>query len=182
MWTLLWGEDMGKAKQISLCAVLIALALALSYTERFIPLQMVVPLPGMKLGLANIVTLIALSLFKPRYAGYILVARCVMGAVFGGGITGLLFSLCGGVLALLMMSLVMRAQFLSLYGVSVLGAAAHNVGQILAAMLLMRSVYIGAYLPYLLIVALFTGFATGSAAAGVIRVLDKISGGTEKFY
>ena len=161
---------MSKTKRLTLCAILIALALALSYTERFIPLQMVIPLPGVKLGLANIVTLIALYLLGPRDAFAILIPRCIFGAVFGGGITGLLFSLTGGILAMLTMILAKKIPFFSIYGVSVLGAAAHNVGQILAAMLLMNSHYIGAYLSYLLIVALFTGVATGAAGAGVLRV------------
>lgn len=161
---------MSKTKRLTLCAILIALALALSYTERFIPLQMVIPLPGVKLGLANIVTLIALYLLGPRDAFAILIPRCIFGAVFGGGITGLLFSLTGGILAMLTMILAQKIPFFSIYGVSILGAAAHNVGQILAAMLLMNSHYIGAYLSYLLIVALFTGVATGAAGAGVLRV------------
>ena len=59
---------MTKAKQISLCSVMVALALALSYTERFIPLQLIIPLPGIKLGLANTVTLIALFMFRTKYA------------------------------------------------------------------------------------------------------------------
>ena len=164
---------MGKAKRISLCAVMIALALALSYTERFIPLQLIVPLPGIKLGLANIVTLVALYLFKTKYAYMILIPRCVLGAVFGGGITGLLFSLCGGTLALGAMALAKRAPLFSVYGVSILGAAAHNVGQILMSMVLMHSVYIGAYLPYLLLVAVFTGIITGGACAGVLGILPK---------
>lgn len=164
---------MGKAKQIALCGILIALALALSYTERFIPLQMVVPLPGIKLGLANIVTLIALSLFKTRYAGIILICRCIFGAIFGGGITGLMFSLCGGLLALLCMAMAARISRFSIYGVSVLGAAAHNIGQILAAMVLMNSVYIGAYLTYLLLIAIATGLMTGGICAGILRVLPK---------
>ena len=161
---------MSKTKRLTLCAILIALALALSYTERFIPLQMVIPPPGVKLGLANIVTLVALYLLGPRDAFAILIPRCVFGAVFGGGITGLLFSLTGGILAMLTMILAQKIPFFSIYGVSILGAAAHNVGQILAAMLLMNSHYIGAYLSYLLIVALFTGVATGAAGAGVLRV------------
>ena len=161
---------MSKTKRLTLCAILIALALALSYTERFIPLQMVIPLPGVKLGLANIVTLIALYLLGPRDAFAILIPRCIFGAVFGGGITGLLFSLTGGILAMLTMILAKKIPVFSIYGVSILGAAAHNVGQILAAMLLMNSHYIGAYLSYLLIVALFTGVATGAAGAGVLRV------------
>ena len=166
--------DMNKTKRLTLCAILVALAMALSYTERFIPLQMVVPLPGVKLGLANIVTLIALYLMGPKAAFAILIPRCVFGAVFGGGITGLAFSLTGGILAMTAMSLARKVPFFSVYGVSILGAAAHNVGQILAAMVLMNSVYIGAYLPYLLIVALVTGFATGAACAGVLRALKAV--------
>ena len=165
---------MQKTKRLTLCALLIALALALSYTECFIPLQMVIPLPGVKLGLANIVTLIALYLMGPKYAFAILIPRCIFGAVFGGGITGLLFSMTGGILAMFTMILARKLPIFSVYGVSILGAAAHNVGQILAAMVLMHSVYIGAYLPYLLIVALFTGFATGAACAGVLRALKAV--------
>ena len=67
-----------------------------------------------------------------------------------------------------------RIKLLSIYGVSILGAAAHNIGQIIAAMAVMKSVYVGAYLPYLLIVAIFTGFATGAAGAGVLRVLNPV--------
>ena len=165
---------MGKTKKLTLCALLIALALALSYTERFIPLQMVVPLPGVKLGLANIVTLIALYLMGSKYAFAVLIPRCILGAVFGGGITGLMFSLTGGLLAMLTMIFARKVSAFSVYGVSILGAAAHNIGQILAAMVLMNSLYIGAYLPYLLIVALFTGFATGAACAGVLRALKTV--------
>ena len=166
---------MSKTKRLTLCAILIALAMALSYTERFIPLQMVVPLPGVKLGLANIVTLMALYLMGPKAAFAILIPRCVFGAVFGGGITGLAFSLIGGILAMCAMALSRKIPIFSVYGVSILGAAAHNVGQILAAMVLMNSVYIGAYLPYLLGVALFTGFATGAACAGILRALKAVN-------
>ena len=166
---------MHKTKRLTLCAILVALAMALSYTERFIPLQMIVPLPGVKLGLANIVTLIALYLMGPKAAFAILIPRCIFGAVFGGGITGLMFSLTGGILAMLTMTLAKKVPVFSIYGVSILGAAAHNVGQILAAMVLMNSPYIGAYLSYLLIVALFTGFATGAAGAGVLRILNAVN-------
>ncbi|MBR5559121.1 MAG: Gx transporter family protein [Oscillospiraceae bacterium] len=151
--------------------MLIALALALSYTERFIPLQMIFPLPGIKLGLANIVTLVALYLLKTRHAFMILIPRCVFGALFGGGITALMFSLCGGILALSVMAFAKKIPAFSIYGVSILGAAAHNVGQILAAMVLMRSIFIGAYLPYLLLIAILTGFLTGSISAGILRAV-----------
>ena len=164
---------MSKAKKIAFCAVMIALALALSYAERFIPLQLVIPLPGVKLGLANVVTLVVLYRLKPRYAFGVLIPRCILGAVFGGGITGLLFSMTGGLLALATMVLAKKAPMFSVYGVSILGAAAHNIGQILASMVLMRSVYIGAYLPWLLLCALVTGLAIAGICGGVLRLLPR---------
>jgi len=165
---------MKQTKRLTLCALLLSLALTLSYMERFFPLQMLIPLPGVKLGLANIVSLVALCLLDGKSAFLILALRCVLASAFGGGITSLIFSLTGGTLSMLTMILSRKIPFLSIFGVSILGAAAHNIGQILSAMLLMHSVYIGAYLPYLLIVALFTGFATGAASAGVLKVLTNI--------
>ena len=162
---------MTKSKKIAVCAVMIALALALSYIERFIPLQLVVPLPSVKMGLANIVTMIALYMLNAKFAYMILIPRCILGSVFGGGITGLAFSIFGGVLALGAMAAAKRIRWLSVYGVSILGAAAHNIGQILAAIMLMRSVYICAYLPYLMIASVFTGFATGFIGAGILRTV-----------
>jgi heptaprenyl diphosphate synthase len=127
----------------------------------------------MKLGLANVVTLLALCLLKKRFACMVLLCRCIFGAVFGGGITGFAFSLCGGFLSLGVMAAAEKASLFSVFGISIMGAAAHNIGQILISMVLMRSLYIGAYLPYLLITAVFTGFLTGSLCAGILRVLPK---------
>lgn len=160
-----------KTGQLTLCALLIAVALVLSYMERFFPLQMLIPLPGIKLGLANIVTVMALYFFGEKQAFTILVLRCVLGSVFGGGISGLAFSLTGGLLAMTMMSVSRRLGIFSVYGVSILGAAAHNIGQICVAVFLMGSVYVAGYLPYLLVVSVFTGMATGGACAGVFRAL-----------
>ena len=165
---------MKQTKRITLCAMLLSLALALSYMERFFPLQLIIPLPGVKLGLANIVSLAALYLLDGKSAYIILSLRCILASAFGGGITSLMFSFTGGTLSMLTMILARRLPFLSVYGVSILGAAAHNIGQICIAMLMMHSVYIGAYLSYLLIVGLFTGFATGAASAGVLKVLTSI--------
>ena len=161
-------------KKITLCGVLIALAMALSYTERFIPLQMFIPLPGIKLGLANIVTLVALYILGINNAYTILILRCILGSAFGGGISGLMFSMVGGVLALTVMVIARKIPCFSVYGVSILGAAAHNIGQICVAMILMKSVYVGAYLPWLLIVALFTGYATASASVACLRILQVV--------
>lgn len=160
-----------KTYQLTICALLISMALVLSYMERFMPLQLLIPLPGIKLGLANIVTVIALYYFGESHAFTILILRCFLGAVFGGGISGLAFSMTGGLLAMATMSIVKRLGFFSVYGVSVLGAAAHNIGQICVAVFLMNSVYVAGYLPYLLMVSIVTGLATGAACSGVFRAL-----------
>ena len=165
--------DMKATKTLAQSAVLVALALALSYTERFIPLQLVIPLPGVKLGLANIATLVALYALGWQKTIPIVVVRCFLGALFGG-LTGILFSLTGGLISLGVMAFCKKAPIFSIYGVSILGAAAHNIGQILAAMALMGSVYVWAYLPYLLLIAIFTGTATGAACAGVLRALKAV--------
>ena len=99
-----------KTSQLTICALLISMALVLSYMERFIPLQMLIPLPGIKLGLANIVTVMALYFFGEKHAFTILILRCVLGSVFGGGISGLAFSLTGGLFAMTTMSIVLRLR------------------------------------------------------------------------
>jgi len=164
---------MTRTKKLTLCAVMTALALALSYTERFIPLQLVIPLPGIKLGLANIVTLVTLFLLGIKPAFAVLILRCALGSLFGGGITGLLFSTTGGLFAMIAMAVSKKSRRFSVYGISIFGAAAHHIGQIAAAIFLMHSVYVGAYLPYLLLVGIFTGFATAAAAAGVLRLMPR---------
>ena len=160
-----------KTKRIALCAVLTAMALGLSYMERFLPLQLVVPLPGVKLGLANIVTLLALYFLGGRTAVTVLVLRCFLGSAFGGGVTALAFSLTGGLLALVTMAAARRLPFLSVYGVSILGAAAHNIGQIFAAMAVLKSVTVVSYLPVQLLVSIATGMLTGAAASASFRAL-----------
>lgn len=162
---------MDKTRRLARGALLTALALGLSYMERFIPLQMLVPLPGIKLGLANLVTLFALYFLGSRTALQILWVRCLLGSLFGCGITAFFFSITGGLLALAVMVLARRLPFLSIYGVSVCGAAAHHVGQILVAAVLLRSGYVFAYLPFLLLVAIGTGFLTGAISAACFRAM-----------
>ena len=149
-------------KQLTLCAVLTALALAFSYLENFFPLSLAIPIPGIKLGLANIVTVFALYALGPAQALLILTGRCLLGAVFAGNMNALIFSLLGGFSAMLVMILLSRSRHLSIYGVSIGGAAAHNCGQIAAALY---------YLPILLGASLITGAVTGVAAACLFRVL-----------
>ena len=160
-----------KTKELTIMAILTALAMVLGWIERMIPLEMVIPLPGVKLGLANTVTLFALYRLNLPAAMMILTVRCLLGAAFSGNMTALAFSLAGGILAMLVMAAAKRSRFFSVFGVSVLGAAGHNCGQILIAMLLMHSVYIMGYLPYLLLIGTVCGCATAAVAAGVLRAV-----------
>lgn len=160
-----------KTKELVRSALLVAAALALSYMERFIPLGLIVPLPGVKLGLANIVTMLALYFLGVREGFVILVVRCVLGSIFGGGVSGLAMSLTGGVLAYWTMALSRRIPVFSVYGVSILGAAAHNLGQVLAAAVLMGSVYTFFYLPFLLLTGLVMGLVTGTISSFIFRAL-----------
>lgn len=120
-------------RRLTRCAVLTALALALSVAEGLVPLTIIFPLPGLRLGLANLVTVYALCRLSGREALLILIARCLLGSLLGGNLMALAFSLTGGLLALAVMALLLRLSCLSLFGVSIAGAAAHNTGQILAA-------------------------------------------------
>lgn len=146
-------------KRLTRCAVLAALALALSYVEGMFPPP--VPLPGVKLGLANIVTLFALYTLGAPSALAILLVRVLLGAMFAGNASALLYSLLGGFAAMAVMIALSRARGLSVYGVSIGGAAAHNVGQVAAAMLTLGNAAPAAYLPVLLVVAVFSGALTG---------------------
>ena len=100
-------------RQLTLCAMLTALALALSWVERFLPLSLLIPLPGIKLGLANIVTLFALYALGPAQALLILLCRCTLGALFAGNLNALIYSLFGGVAAMLTMILLFTGMRIS---------------------------------------------------------------------
>ena len=145
-------------------AVLTALALALSVAEGLVPLTILFPLPGLRLGLANLVTVYALCRLSGREALLILAARCLLGVLLGGNLMALAFSLPGGLLAFGVMALLLRCSFLSLFGVSLAGAAAHTPGQILAAMAVLGSRAPLVYLPPLLLCSLVTGAVTGGAS------------------
>ena len=158
-------------RQLTLCAMLAALALALSYIEGMFPLP--VPLPGIKPGLANIVTVYALYALGARSALAILLVRVLLGAMFAGNASALMYSLLGGFAAMLAMILLRRIDKLSIYGVSIGGAAAHNCGQVAAAVLTLGSAAPLAYLPILLIAAVLSGSLTGLIAALLFRAMPR---------
>jgi heptaprenyl diphosphate synthase len=159
-------------RQLTLCAMLTAMALALSYLESFFPLSLVIPLPGVKLGLANIVTVFALYTLGPAQAMMILTARCLLGAMFAGNMNALIFSLMGGFTAMLVMIFLSGRKHLSIYGVSIGGAAAHNCGQVAAAILTLGNTAPLYYLPVLLGMSLATGSLTGLVTALLFRALE----------
>lgn len=159
-------------RELTTCAMLAALALALSYLEGFFP--PLLPLPGVKLGLANIVTVYALYTLGAASALSILVVRCTLGALFAGNASALLFSLLGGLCAMLVMIVLHKLPRLSVYGVSVGGAAAHNGGQVAAAMLTLGSAAPLVYLPFLLLVSVFTGALTGFVSALLLRAMPHV--------
>ncbi len=159
-----------KIKKLTLTAMLTAVALVLSYIERFLPLELLIPLPGVKLGLANTVTLYALYALDVPSAAIMLLLRCFMGFFFGGNAMALMFSIAGGALAMGAMALFKRSRHLSIFGVSVLGAAAHSCGQICVASILIHSVYVLAYLPYLMITSAVCGTITAAITANVLRI------------
>ena len=161
-------------RQVAMCAMLTALALGLSTLENLFPVTLFIPLPGVKLGLANIVTVFALYQLGAAPALCILVARCLLGSLFAGNASALLFSLLGGVLAMLVMMALTRLRGLSVYGVSIGGAAAHNIGQMAAALITLGNTAVLGYLPFLLAVSLFTGALTGFVSALLLRAMSHV--------
>ena len=123
---------MRKTKKLALMAALTAIALTIFVAEAQIP--PVVPIPGAKLGLANIVTLVAIVLMGRREAGEILLMRILLGSMFTGSVSAMMFSIAGGVLAWAIMCLTVRFfGEKQLWIVSVLAALGHNAGQLLVA-------------------------------------------------
>ncbi len=161
------------ARSISLHSVLIALSLAISVFEGMLPASFI-PLPGVKLGLANIITLYAVYSLGARSAVIILVCRCVLASLFGGGVTSLVFSLFGGIFAVFAMIFSKRLKCISIFGVSILGSAFHSFGQIIAACIMLRSAATVYYLPIMLFTSVFTGAFTALCARFLIERIKNV--------
>ena len=169
-------------QKITISALLVALALALSVAERLLPIGALIPVPGVKLGLANVVTMLALFYIGARGALAVLVLRCLLGGLFTG-ITAMIFSLSGGLLAFAAMLALKQwhARAFSIFGISIGGAAAHNAGQIIAASLLLGQNLYTTYLPILLLTGLATGVITAAAAGALFIRLEK-SGVISRYF
>ena len=158
-----WG-----ASAIAKLGLLTAVAIVLGYFEHLLP---VTGIPGVKLGLANTVLLYALYLLDIPSAILLMFLKVGLSGLLYGGPAAMLYSLAGGVLSLVVMILARNMRGLSVVGVSVLGAVAHNVAQLLVGCLFVEVRAILAYLPVLLLAAAVTGSLTGLIARYTFKSL-----------
>lgn len=149
-------------KTITTCGILAALAMAISLLERYIPMDII--LPGLKLGLANIVTVYAVVRIGKKEAFMIFITRVLVVSIVSGRLSSLLFSFLGGTFAYIIMCVLERFlnKGVSIIGLSIAAAAFHNIGQIIAGLITIGSISVLSYLPYLLIISIPMGFITGA--------------------
>ena len=150
-------------KQITVLALFTTIALAVYYAESLLP--PIVPIPGIKLGLTNIITLILIKKATLKDAFLVLLMRILIAGFLFGQAMSLLYSLTGGILSLVSMYLIyklLQGQFIFLTGI--FGALFHNLGQLSVAMLLVLSTAPLAYLPFFILSSMITGTFTGLCA------------------
>lgn len=148
-----------KAKKVATYGLLVALAFILSYIESLFPLSLAIP--GIKLGLANLVVVTALYSMGARDALILSLLRILLVGFTFGNLSMMLYSLAGGMLSWLMMTIFRKTGFFSMTGVSIIGGIAHNIGQIGVAILVVETFDIAYYLPFLLIAGVITGAVIG---------------------
>ena len=160
-------------KKLTLMAVLVCLGITLQLFESYLPFF--VDLPGGKLGLAHIATLIVLYMYGLREAVTVAALRSIIGALLFGGVVGMLYSVSGALLSMLVMYVAKRYfTRLSIVGVSVLGACAHSAAQVCVGAVILSSVLFYTYLPPLMAVAAVCGIFTGLAAKAAVQYLEKV--------
>ena len=157
-----------KTKKLTLMALLIAIALTIFMIEAQIP--PVVPLPGVKLGLANIITVFAVFALGPGEACAILFCRIFLGAVFAGNFSSIFYSAAGGTLAILTTILLRKILTKKqLWVAGIIGAVAHSAGQVGMSILITGTPGIIVYLPPLAAISIVTGCFTGLCAQFLVN-------------
>ncbi len=157
-------------KRLARLALLTAVALILFTVEAQLP--PLVPVPGVKLGLANIVTVYAMFRYGPRDALMILLARVFLGSVFAGAMMTFLFSLAGGLLCWLAMIPLRRILTeKQIWVCGVIGAVVHNIGQMIVCVAVYKTTAVLVYLPVLMLSGIVTGLFTGFAALFLLKWL-----------
>ncbi|MBQ9935124.1 MAG: Gx transporter family protein [Lachnospiraceae bacterium] len=154
-------------KDIALAGVFIALAMILSYLESLVPIGFAVP--GIKLGLANLVTIVALYKLGLKDTIIISVGRILLSGVLFGNMMIIIYSLAGAFLSILVMVLVKKLKIFSATGVSICGAISHNLGQIIVAVITLENMNIMYYMIVLAIAGAVAGTVTGILSGMIIR-------------
>ncbi len=159
------------SKRVANVGMLIALAMIFSYVEALLPFNF--GIPGIKLGVANLVIVTSLYLLKPKDVWCLSLLRILlMGFLFGNGVS-ILYSLAGGILSLLVMLLLKTKGGFSMLGVSIGGGVSHNVGQLIAAICIVSNLNIAYYLPVLMIAGVITGAIIGMLSGKILQAVDK---------
>ena len=162
---------MNELQRITRIALLTALSLILFILEGFLPLPL--PVPGAKLGLAAIVTLIALYLLPARDAALMLTLRIILASAFGGGLAPMIYSLAGGAASFAAMVLLKRYTQLSIVGISAAGGFLHNMAQLLVAAAVLETTALFVYAPVLGIVGILTGILIGITARVILQKISR---------
>lgn len=171
---------MPKTRKLALMAMLTAASLIVFIIEAQIP--PLVPIQGVKLGLANMITLVAMLILGRKEAGAILLMRIIMGSMYAGGFSGFLFSIAGGVLAYAVMCLTVKLfPEKLLWVVSILGAIAHNVGQLAVSVFVTGTPSVLVYAPVLVASGIITGAFTGLGAMYLVRALKHKGSNQNRF-
>lgn len=164
-------------KKTAVLSMLTGFALMLSYVESLIPLTP--GIPGIKLGLANLAVVLCIELYGRRDALLVNVARVLLSSFLFGNMYVVLYSLAGALISFAAMALLKRFSCFSLIGVSVGGGVFHNIGQLIVAIAVVRTVQILYYLPWLLLAGCMTGILIGILALEVlkyVRIYDRKGG------
>ena len=158
------------AKKTALGGMLVALAFVFSYIETLIPVNL--GIPGAKLGLANLVVMVALYTLGEKEAFALSMVRILLTGFTFSSAAAMLYSFAGGILSYIVMVLAKKTGRLSVTGVSVLGGIFHNVGQILVAMWVLDTATLIYYLPVLAVTGIVSGTVIGLLGMMVIRRLQ----------
>ena len=158
--------------KVAVFGVFTSLALILSYVELLIPINF--GIPGMKLGLANLLVVILLYKGCPRDALLLSVIRMLLSGLIFGNMFSIFYSLGGGLLSLAVMVFLKKTGQFTVAGISIGGGASHNVGQLLVAMFVVQTYQVGYYLPVLLIAGVITGAVIGILSAEVLKRTQSI--------
>jgi heptaprenyl diphosphate synthase len=161
-----------KTKQITELGFLLALSLVLSYLEGLLPVMVAVP--GVKLGLANVITMVVLYHFGGKKAFIFMTLRVVLAGLMFSGMAGIVYSFAGGLCCILIMRILKNFKIFSILGVSMAGAIFHNLGQIIVAFFVMENAHILYYFPVLCVSGVITGLVVGYVSGLVIQRIEKI--------